>query len=183
MKKTLTLLICSIFLISACSKDDEPTPTPVNSSDQLPPATQTGEVMLACTVNGVPYITKGYGQVASHYQVVNFGYEFIVRGINRTDLMYTIELFNRDSAPIQEGKVYVLNGNSPGYGGGGYVMNGVNELIHSTTTDSYTGEMTITRFDIQNEVVSGTFWFDIEDPWTGKIIEVRNGRFDTRFLQ
>ncbi|WP_338157225.1 hypothetical protein [Avrilella dinanensis] len=43
--------------------------------------------------------------------------------------------------------------------------------------------MTITRFDIDEEIVSGTFWFDLENPWTGETIEIREGRFDTHFSQ
>ncbi|WP_277633172.1 hypothetical protein [Avrilella dinanensis] len=51
------------------------------------------------------------------------------------------------------------------------------------TTSEYTGEMTITRFDLEEEIVSGTFWFDLENPWTGEAIEIREGRFDTHFSQ
>ena len=46
------------------------------------------------------------------------------------------------------------------------------------TTSEYTGEMTITRFDMEEEIVSGTFWFDVQDPKTGETREVRDGRFD-----
>ena len=51
------------------------------------------------------------------------------------------------------------------------------------TNSTYSGEMTITRFDIDEEIVSGTFWFDLKNPWTGEIIEIREGRFDTHFSQ
>lgn len=184
MKKTLTLLFSSLFLLLACNKDDDPTPTPVNPADQLPPATQTGEVMLACTVNGVPYITKGYDQVTSYYQWVNGGYGFIIAGRKETDLMWQITIGNSGNAPIEQGKTYPLNSNNPGHYGGGKVIGGPdNHLNSSVTNTTYTGELTITKFDLQNEIVSGTFWFDIENPWTGKKIEVRNGRFDTHFSQ
>ena len=51
------------------------------------------------------------------------------------------------------------------------------------TNSTYTGEMTITKFDLTTEIVSGTFWFDVQNPWTGEKIEVREGRFDTHFSQ
>jgi hypothetical protein len=39
--------------------------------------------------------------------------------------------------------------------------------------------MTITKLDIENQIVSGTFWLDVENPFTGETIEIREGRFDT----
>jgi len=36
--------------------------------------------------------------------------------------------------------------------------------------------------DVENNIVSGTFWFDaVNDP--REIVEVREGRFDMRFTQ
>lgn len=178
--KKMFLLFAAAILTIACNKDDEvPHPT-----DDLPPATQVGAVMLACKVNGIPYICNGYELVTSYYQWVNGGYGFIVRGLKETDLMWSIELGNKGNAPIEEGKTYMLNDSNPGYGGGGYVIGGPdNYLESSVTTSTYTGEMTITKFDLESAIVSGTFWFDIENPWTGEKIEVREGRFDTHFSQ
>uniref|UniRef100_UPI003899E6B3 DUF6252 family protein n=1 Tax=Tenacibaculum tangerinum TaxID=3038772 RepID=UPI003899E6B3 len=53
----------------------------------------------------------------------------------------------------------------------------------SHTSANYTGELTITRFDLTNKIVSGTFWFDIKHPTTGATVEIREGRFDTLFTQ
>lgn len=38
--------------------------------------------------------------------------------------------------------------------------------------------MTITKLDMENQIISGTFWFDVQDPKTGETREVRDGRFD-----
>ena len=180
MNKTLFLLLSSLFLFACCKSDDN-MPAPI---DQLPPATQTGEVIFACLVNGEPYICKGYDMVTAYYQWVNGGYAFIVEARKETHLMWKVDLFNRSNAPIQQGEVYILNNYSPGYGGGGSVIGGSdNYLEGTTTTATYTGEMTITRFDMEEEIVSGIFWFDLENPWTGETIEIREGRFDTRFSQ
>jgi len=47
-----------------------------------------------------------------------------------------------------------------------------------TNGTTYKGEMTITKLDMENQIISGTFWFDVRDPKTGETREVRDGRFD-----
>ncbi|WP_372473188.1 hypothetical protein AB4865_10215 [Capnocytophaga sp. ARDL2] len=178
--KKLILLTISLLCLVSCREDEKP--IDIDPVDLLPPATQHGAVMFACTVNGEPYICKGYDQVTSYYQWVDGGYGFIVRGRKKTDLMRSVALFNRQHAPMEIG-TFILNGETPGYGGGGYIIREFNQIEISRTNSKYTGEMTITKFDLENEIVSGTFWFDIENPWTGETIEIRNGRFDTHFSQ
>ncbi|UUV22117.1 DUF6252 family protein [Paenimyroides aestuarii] len=182
--KKLLFILAIIALFISCNKDDDPTPTPVNPVEQLPPATQNGAVMLACTVNGIPYICKDYSQVTSYYQWVNGGYGFVITGRKKTSLIWSIFLSNLGNSPIESNNTYILNSNNPGYGAGADVVDfNSNTIERSKTTATYTGEMTITKFDVQNEIVSGTFWFDIQNPWTGEKIEIRDGRFDTRFSQ
>ncbi|WP_372473190.1 DUF6252 family protein [Capnocytophaga sp. ARDL2] len=178
--KHFILLTISLLCLVSCREDEKP--IDIDPVDLLPPATQHGAVMFACTVNGEPYICKGYDQVTSYYQWVNGGYGFVVTGSKKTELMLTVGLFNREHAPIELG-TFILNDEKPGYGGGGHVRKQTLQTNVSYTNSIYTGEMTITKFDLQNEIVSGTFWFDIENPWTGETIEIRNGRFDTHFSQ
>ncbi|VVV01345.1 MULTISPECIES: hypothetical protein [Mesonia] len=42
--------------------------------------------------------------------------------------------------------------------------------------------MTITKLDFENHIVSGTFWFDAINE-EGKVLEIREGRFDTLFTE
>ena len=179
MNKTLILLLSSLFLFACCKSDDN-MPAPI---DQLPPATQTGEVIFACLVDGEPYICKGYGDVVAYYQWVDGGYVFSVYGDKNTNFTWYIHLVNRGNAPIIEGQTYILNGDNPGYGGAGFFVKEAFDSEDALTTSEYTDEMTITRFDMEEEIVSGTFWFDLENPWTGETIEIREGRFDTHFSQ
>ncbi|RRJ91604.1 hypothetical protein EG240_05235 [Paenimyroides tangerinum] len=181
MKKKIFLSLSLLFLVIACNKDDD---TNIKPEDiVLPEATQTGAVMLACKVNGVPYICKGYNQVTSYYQWVDGGYGFIIRGLKKTDFVWSISLGNRGNASMSKG-THPLNEVNPGYWGGGYIKGGPDSYLKvSLTNSTYIGEMTITKFDLANEIVSGTFWFDVQNPWTGEKIEVREGRFDTHFSQ
>jgi hypothetical protein len=59
----------------------------------------------------------------------------------------------------------------------------INTLEFSFTDKEYTGELIITKLDFINNIVSGTFWFDLENPFTGERVEIREGRFDTLFTQ
>lgn len=182
--KNLFYLICtflSLFFLLSCDKKDDTVPG--NFTQPLPEATQNGAVMFACYVNGKAYICKGYELVVSYYQWVNGAYVFIIRGLRETDLMWSVEMGTKNSS-IEEGTTYILNGDNPGYWGGGNVYKGVIGSLRDVLTDSnYTGEMTITKFDLENEIVSGTFWFDLKNPHTGERIEIRQGRFDTHFSQ
>src|SRR5690606_22398394 len=116
MNKTLLLLLSSLLLFACCKSDDN-MPAPI---DQLPPATQTGEVIFACLVDGEPYICKGYDMVTAYYQWVDGGYVFFIKGAKRDGFVWSVFLGNLDNSPIEEGQTYQLNGNNPGYGGGGF---------------------------------------------------------------
>ncbi|WP_418651151.1 DUF6252 family protein [Tenacibaculum aestuariivivum] len=74
----------------------------------------------------------------------------------------------------------IADGNA--YAGCGFVFSTTNGNF-SYTNSQYTGELTITKLDFTNNIVSGKFWFDIEHPTTGEIVEIREGRFDTLFTQ
>ena len=43
-----------------------------------------------------------------------------------------------------------------------------------------TGELHITRLDLQNSIISGTFWFDAKNG-AGELVEIREGRFDWNY--
>ena len=66
---------------------------------------------------------------------------------------------------------------------GGGVSLDVNIFESSFTNQEYTGKLIITKLDFENQIVSGIFWFDLENPFTGERVEIREGRFDTLFTQ
>lgn len=53
-------------------------------------------------------------------------------------------------------------------------------LLEKVILHTHTGELTITKLDFENNIVSGTFWYDIEDT-QGVIHQIREGRFDMHF--
>lgn len=50
------------------------------------------------------------------------------------------------------------------------------------TSQSNTGTLIITKLDLENQIISGTFLFDIID-FEGNLRQIREGRFDMQFTQ
>jgi len=50
------------------------------------------------------------------------------------------------------------------------------------TLATNTGELKIEKLDIKNNIVAGTFWYDIKDN-KGVIHQIREGRFDMQFTK
>jgi hypothetical protein len=53
----------------------------------------------------------------------------------------------------------------------------------NTTNQEYSGSLSITKFDLDNNIVSGIFNFSIEDTLTNDVYIITNGRFDALFTQ
>ena len=185
---TFLLLLPLLIILFSCNKEDDKPADPV---DQLPPATQTGANTVGSLVNGEAFLPKGGGMSGNKncfYQFVEGGYHFGLQFTNKTgNDTKGIDLYTK-FATISEGEKYQLNipyspFHNPGRGGG-YSHRNFTEKIEDLyyTTSEATGEMTITKLDFENNIVSGTFWFDaINDD--GEIVEIREGRFDMRFTQ
>lgn len=67
----------------------------------------------------------------------------------------------------------VING-----GGVYFVYNWDDSYEEYTDNVTYKGEFTITKLDLEKQIIAGTFWFDVKDPKTGETRKVRDGRFD-----
>ncbi|MEZ4856437.1 MAG: hypothetical protein R2812_08200 [Gelidibacter sp.] len=175
MKNILLLCMLAVTL-SCCNKNDD---QPANPIDQLPPATQTGANTFGCLLDGEVFLPDNLPNSTNcFYQLVNGGYYFTVRATNYQSDLKVISI-KTAQLQIAEGLTYNLyeeyiSGNAFG----NYTFNS-NENYTSHTN---TGELTITKLDFDNNIVSGTFFFDIEDQ-NGVVHEIREGRFDMQFTQ
>ena len=160
-----------------CSKDDD---QPTNPVDQLPPETQSGANTFGALLDGEPFIPSGgVNPLDCVYQFVNGNYFFALQGNKRNENNSLILLgLGTNSLEINENITYELRVNAPDNAFATYALGG----NFFETNSNQTGQMTITHLDLENQTVSGTFWFDVIDQ-NGDLKQIREGRFDMQFTQ
>jgi hypothetical protein len=187
MKKLLFQFLVVLLTLFSCSKDDNKSQKPI---DQLPPATQTGANTAGCLVNGEAFLPKGTslgGPILScFYQQDQDGYHF---GLTISEKKTESRLVNVSLNPEQlvENSTYSLvaitNG-SANYNsnfGEFIIYSNVTSDIRYNTTNTYVGELKVTKLNIQQRIISGTFWYDAFDINNEKV-EIREGRFDMHYV-
>ena len=184
---TFYLLLSLLLTTSMKCKKDE------TGIEALPPSTQEGKNTFGCLVNGEAFTPKGSNLggpvLSSFYQYSNTstaqGYFFNVSAIRVNGSGNGTEgvNINTNNKTIIEGQKYVLeNGPENGQIYGSYgitISTKSNEFI---TKGSYKGELFLSKFDKSKQIASGTFWFDAVNE-KGEKVEVREGRFDVKYVQ
>lgn len=176
MKKFLTIIF-TVVLLLGCNKENAPKPI-ILPIQQLPPPTQVGANTFGCLLDGQVFIPGNTpNPLDSQYQLISGEYYFAIDGAKKfanNDLISiglgTLKL------TIQEGATYQLFAQEDNKANGSFFFN----TFISYTSNTNTGEMKITKFDTINQIVSGTFWFDVLDNF-GIKHEIREGRFDMRY--
>lgn len=178
--KTYFLLLSIVLLFISCDKDE-------NTPQALPEATQTGRGIFACYVDGKPFIDNSGSpngiSFNCFYQFVDGEYYFGIGADDEIDSIKHIYIYSEKST-LSEGNSYQLKERIDGNfsAGLGFVISATEGNV-VFTNNNYTGELLITKFDLQNRIVSGTFWFDIQNPFSGETVKITEGRFDTHFGQ
>ncbi|NAY90636.1 hypothetical protein GTQ34_01780 [Muricauda sp. JGD-17] len=172
MKKLLIALY--ILSLSGCSNDDKPE----NPVDALPPITQTGENTFACLINGKPFFPSSDRR--AFYTIGNGAYTLSISGSrNDNQGLRTIQLSALDiEGGVNEGEYPLTTRASGGYSAEYFIDGGL--TLDARTTDENPGILTITRFDLEEFIVSGTFEFSVKDK-VGNILNFTDGRFDLKF--
>jgi len=182
MKKNTHLLwpvaiaLCTIF--ASCKKDKEKEAT-------LPPATQTGANTFGCYINGKLYIPQGFEQNRSNFEmIVDPGFNdgsIVIKTFNKANGNSSIN-FSLGSDSIRglgffpstsrTGFVYTI------YNTGGNICQTISQYENSIA-----GFLKITRYDLQNKIISGEFEFHFSNPncGIGDPINITQGRFDKKF--
>ena len=105
------------------------------------------------------------------------GYYFALQANKRDELNNRISIaIGTINLQLQQGFTYNLFENSEGNATGLYSY----ATNHNYTSTTNFGELTITKLDEVNHIVSGTFWFDVQDT-NGVIHQIRDGRFDMQY--
>ena len=172
--KKLLITLC-LLAVNACNNTDD---KPVNPVDTLPPITQTGEDTFACLINGKPFFSST--DRSAFYTYADGAYTLGISGTRNDDIgLRSILLAGIDiKEGIKEG-IYPLNSENSGSFDATYLIDG-GVTLNSSTTDEAPGILTITRFDREEFIVSGTFEFTVVDD-EGNKYEITEGRFDLEF--
>ena len=154
---------------------------------ELPAATNTGANTFGASINGTLWAPQGYG-IMSTAPILEASFA----GNNS----YVINARNFSKEPTEtEFEIYLKNVTAPGT----YTLNANTDIgpnrtasyiyyverqvnpVHEYITSSTTpGTVTITRLDISNHVLSGTFSFTGKEMSGGAPIAVTDGRFDVK---
>jgi len=175
MKKFLAFyfVIASIALLS-CSKD----------VTELPTATQTGANTFGCKVDGKFWVPAGFGIIPTapilESRVAGTDIFINARNFSSSPTETEFELFIKD---VNGPGTYPLN-TTTGYPNGNvsygyYVHRKITPDNEWITSAQYTGTVTITKFDMVNHIISGTFEFQAINLYNApQPIAVTEGRFD-----
>ena len=169
--KAWLLYVCLLTMLAGCSQCNK-APTP----NKLPDATQIGANTFGCILNGKLWVAQGRRS--------SFNYDATFQG-----------------GTLQGGCGVILNGQEQS----NIIIEGSNiralgeythtnskiMFIHTDFIASYiwyidecisTYKLVITKNDLQNKIISGTFEFSMIRKDTGGKIVVTDGRFDMKYL-
>jgi hypothetical protein len=167
-----------LLIVSCCSKDDEQPPKPVTEIDKLPPATQIGAEKVGCLFDGKAFLPESNNTINCFYQLVSGDYYFSMSFGNTNSNSIPVALgVGAKKLQIAQGVEYNLYEFADGNTSGSY-FNGFDNF----TSQENTGKLYISKLDFTNNIVSGTFWYDIKDNF-GVLHQIREGRFDLHFTQ
>jgi hypothetical protein len=176
MKRILTISLAALVLFTACKKEVK----------ELPQNTQTGANTFGAKINGQLWAPQGFGPVPANnllearmigndllIDARNFASspnetEFSIRLVSVTDIgVYTLNSNATHPSLVSSYCYYVKRNLTP-----------QNEWITSTAN---TGSVTITKLDLTNKIVSGTFQFNALNIYNApEPLAVTEGRFDIK---
>ena len=176
MKNILSavLLLC---LFASCKKE-------VN---ELPPATETGAHTFGAKVNGEFWVPQGFGPIPANDKLEAMIYpngDLRIKAKNFASSPNETE-FEIFITGVTTTGTYLLNSNvsyptfSASYGY--FVKRKFTPEDEWLTNTGVTGSVTITKLDLVNRIVSGTFQFNAASIYTpSQILSVTEGRFDIK---
>lgn len=183
---TFYLFIAFLLVTGMKCKKDE------TGIEALPPATQEGKNTFGCLVNGEAFTPKGSNLggpvLSSYYQYLNSptaqGYFFNVSADMEGDNISKSISIGANNVIIKQGSKYQLK-NYPNVDevyARLIIISNSGTINQYETINIYKGELLISKFDETKQIVSGTFWFDAVNK-NGEKVEVREGRFDVKYVK
>jgi uncharacterized protein YaiE (UPF0345 family) len=166
----LLLFILPLLSITSCNNDDD---QPQNPIDQLPEATQTGENTFGCLINGEPFAISNTNDLVAIFQQGQLQF-----GANSEQNNKVISLNLSIIDPLEENFNYTLGEN--------FYNTGYSSITDSLIciygfNDSIEGNISFSKIDNINYIVSGTFEFTTDND-DCEIVNITNGRFDLQYI-
>ncbi len=176
MKKLLAICT-SLLLLTACNK----------KVTELPPATQTGANTFGAKVNGELWVPKGFAGIPANdaLQVrflANMNMYINAMDFSKSPTEKEFEIFIQNvtgpgTYQLNTSVTYPTTNASYAY----YVKRTLTPQEEWITSSIYTGSVTITKLDIPNKIVSGTFQFNLVNIYNAaQTLSVTEGRFDIK---
>lgn len=182
MKKSILFLLLIVAFVS-CKKDDEAVQPTTESTEveKLPPATQIGANTAGFLLNGVAIVAEGdEWSETNPYCVYDQDAFVLLFRQNITEGLHiaTQTLYIATNATtLEENTKYLIKEQESGKSAMFYIMRSSFADERYYTNTSNIGELYITKLDKENNIISGTFWFDAVNSQDKKV-EIREGRFD-----
>jgi hypothetical protein len=173
----ITTLILGIFFTS-CKKEIK----------DLPPATDNGSNTFGAKVNGNLWKPQGFGPFPANdiLESTVAGNDIQIWARNFASSPNETEFYLLIKNVTGPG-TYQLNENIPAHpypdvSYGYYVKRNITPQNEWSTSASYTGTVTITKFDRTNRIASGSFQFNAINMYnTPEPLTVTEGRFDVKY--
>lgn len=173
--------VMTVFTFNQCKKKTE--------EPQLPPETTTGAMTFGCKVNGKVFVPKdGRGRPGLYVQYVNLGagvgggWFLNIPAVNWEPADIPSLQIGTDSLLIAENSTYQfkIDSNYQSVKGTAYAKYAIGSNGY-IKLNSDVGELTITRFDQVNRIMSGKFFFIATNTVNREKINITEGRFDIRY--
>lgn len=170
------LLLAALLGLSQCKHSD---PDPAKPEDQLPPATQTGAHTFGCLLNGQPWTLGGNVGPLNYRLIYDPGYaggDLEIRAHRYVDALKDTQYFTIAVAPVNKTGTYPIDDKTIGV----YYKSGVKGSRYEYYNDPklmVQGQLTVSRLDLAQGIISGTFHFKLFQPGCDTL-KVTQGRFD-----
>jgi hypothetical protein len=183
MKHLRIFSVISLFIVLVSGNCKKNNSDPI---EELPPETQTGANTFGCLIDGKIFLPKGNplaGPIKkASYQLVNGKYSLLISGSNTSSNITKGVGMQGDSIIISTGTFELVEYNVKGKLSGSYAEFESGNINDYFTNNINRGQLTITKFDTVNQIISGRFWFDAKNS-NGQIVQVREGRFDMPYVR
>jgi len=170
-----------LLMVVGCHRND---PAPANPASLLPPATQTGANSFGCLVNGQPWTPSGNDGRANYRVTYDPGYaggSLVIRVYRYPDNTPDYQNMILGGDRIAQSGIYpfVLVGDRKAFFADHRLAPPCDDFSEAPSLTYRTGNITITRLDLAQGIISGTFDFKLAKPGCDTV-RVTNGRFDKK---